>query len=267
MATDGAIFLALLVLGAAGLTAGVILYRKAVSAAVRATGGALAAAGVVLLVVVFAYPTSLEEVQSPQPQVTTSGPTNGVSAIDDGGPVQVPVQAVVFGTPVAGGTAITAGSMIPRATSAGDLLDSATLVAIGFVNDTGIELLIGPYGDGGGFPSPVDEDGLPVTDYQVTLEQVMKGRDGLQGSTLITLRMYGHGTDASVLTSVAPFQPAPGGRYLFALGRNPDGTYGSGPEGLIVIDEPTARFGDGLPFGDGVTSEALLESISLLEAP
>ena len=60
--------------------------------------------------------------------------------------------------------------------------------------------------------------------------------------------------------------PEPGAHLLFALGRNPDGTYGSGPEGLINVDGDLAAFSDGVQFGDGIESEAFVEQVALAAA-
>ena len=42
--------------------------------------------------------------------------------------------------------------------------------------------------------------------------------------------------------------PKPGDHLLFILRRNPDGTYGSSPVGLLNIDGATVAYTDGIPF-------------------
>ena len=62
------------------------------------------------------------------------------------------------------------------------------------------------------------------------------------------LRMFGHlNPRGGAITSVVSQLPNPGDR-LFALGRNPDGTYGTGPQGLLDVSGETVAFADGVPF-------------------
>jgi hypothetical protein len=48
---------------------------------------------------------------------------------------------------------------------------------------------------------------------------------------------------------------------MFALGRNPDGTYGSGPDGLINVDGDVVAFSDGEQLGEGIEGEAFVEQV------
>ena len=48
---------------------------------------------------------------------------------------------------------------------------------------------------------------------------------------------------------------------MFALGRYPDGTYGSGPEGLINVDGDVVAFSDWVQFGEGVEPDAFAEQV------
>ena len=48
---------------------------------------------------------------------------------------------------------------------------------------------------------------------------------------------------------------------MFALGRNPDGTYGSGPDGLINLDGDVVAFSDGVQLVEGVEPDAFVEQV------
>ena len=141
------------------------------------------------------------------------------------------------------------GSMVPRPSSADDLVSGASIIVIGTIDSVLEEKTIGPYGEDGQ-PLPVDEEsGLPFTDYDLQIESVLKS-DGTvtQGSSLV-LRMFGHLSNENAIITLNAFTlPKPGDRLLFALGQNPDGTYGSGTEGLLSLDGTRVEYSDGLPF-------------------
>ena len=55
--------------------------------------------------------------------------------------------------------------------------------------------------------------------------------------------------------------PNSGDHLLFALGRNPDGSYGSGPEGLLDVDGETVTYADGVPLATDVSPDQLTRDI------
>ena len=76
------------------------------------------------------------------------------------------------------------------------------------------------------------------------------------------LRMPRHLSQQNDVVTLAPVQlPQTGSHYLLALGRNPDGTYGSGNEGLIYVDGETVAYADGVPFSTELTGEEFVEAI------
>ncbi len=103
---------------------------------------------------------------------------------------------------------------------------------------------------------------MPVTDYQIQIESVVKADDAIGEADTLVLRMFGHlsGEGSAITLNVFPL-PSPGDHLLFALGRNPDGTYGSGPEGLLDVDGETVAYADGVSFTANTSPEQLIEDI------
>ena len=104
-------------------------------------------------------------------------------------------------------------------------------------------------------------DGMPVTDYEVQIETVLTGYDALADGDTLVLRMFGHRSQGGAITSVISQLPNPGDRLLFALGRNPDGTYGTGPQGLLDVSGEAVSFADGVPFEPRTSPDQLMEDI------
>ena len=141
---------------------------------------------------------------------------------------------------------VSSGMMVPCPTSAEELVARSDIIAVGTIMSVLEERLMGPYGEDGQ-PLPAEEDGLPYTDYKVRVEGVLKGDEQVQA---LVLRMFGHLSNPSAIITPNVFTlPNPGDHLLFALGRNPDGTYGSGPDGLLNIDGEKVSYADGVPFG------------------
>ena len=153
---------------------------------------------------------------------------------------------------------VSSGMMVPRPANAEELVATSDIIFVGTIVSVLEERLIGPYGEDGQ-PLPAEEDGLPYTDYEVRVEGVLKGDEQVQ--TLV-LRMFGHlsNPDAVITPNVFTL-PNPGDHLLFSLGKNPDGTYGSGPEGLLNIDGEKVSYADGVPFGAEVSPDQLKEAI------
>jgi hypothetical protein len=157
---------------------------------------------------------------------------------------------------------VSSGSMIPRPGNVEDLIARSQIIVVGTLAEDFEEIMIGGYGpDGKASTDP--EGAMAYTDYKVNIEEIIKGDDTVSaGTESFVFRMFGHiNVQKAVPTSVLFKLPDPGDRLLFALGRNPDGTYGSGPEGLIDVESEAAVYEDGVPFSSGGTTAELLAQI------
>jgi hypothetical protein len=151
--------------------------------------------------------------------------------------------------------------MVPRPSSVDKLVMRSDVIVVGIITAVLEEKLIGAYGDDGR-ASPAGDDGLPVTNYEVQVESVLKGDGTVTDGGSLVLRMFGHFSESSTImvSNVFPL-PNPGDYLLFALGQNPDGTYGSGPEGLLDVDGESAVYADGVPFDAEVSPDQLVQDI------
>ena len=124
------------------------------------------------------------------------------------------------------------------------------------------EIRFGPYGGDGNPISAGEEPGTPFTDYEVRVESVLKGDGDLEDGGTLVLRMFGHLSQQTDVVTLAPVQlPQPGSYYQLALGRNPDGTYPSGSEGLIYVDGETVAYADGVAFSTELAGEEFVEAV------
>ena len=168
---------------------------------------------------------------------------------------------------------MSSGSMSPYPANVEDLIARGQIIVIGTLDEKFEEIMMGGYGADG----QLSEGAMAFTDYQLNIEEVIKGDDTVSaGTESVVLRMFGHiNVQKAVLTPHMFKLPEPGDHLLFALGRNPDGTYGSwnGVAGLIDIDSEWAFavFADGMPlnpfvYGSGIgsTTAELLEQIKAL---
>ena len=121
---------------------------------------------------------------------------------------------------------VSSGSMVPYPANVEDLIARGQIIVIGTLDEKFEEIMMGGYG-ADGQPS---EGTMAFTDYQINIEEVIKGDDTVSaGTESVVLRMFGHkDVQKAVLTYVPYKLPEPGDHLLFALGRNPDGTYASG---------------------------------------
>ncbi len=69
---------------------------------------------------------------------------------------------------------VSSGMMVPRPTTAKELVATSDIIFVGTIMSFLEERLIGPYGEDGQ-PLPAEEGGLPYTDYEVRVEGVLKG--------------------------------------------------------------------------------------------
>ena len=158
---------------------------------------------------------------------------------------------------------VSSGMLVPRPTTAEELVARAEVVFIGTIISVLDERMMGPYGEDGQ-PLPAGDDGLPFTDYKVGIAGVLKGDGQVQQDDALVLRMFGHLSNSSEIITPDVFTlPNPGDRLLFALGRNPDGTYGSGPEGLVNISGEKVSYADGVPFGVEISREQFLKDMAV----
>ncbi len=159
------------------------------------------------------------------------------------------------------------GMLVPRAQTVEELVDRSKIVVVGTIASVKQEFLFGGYDENGQPESFEDEEGTQYTDFVVEVDQLLKG-DGIvvEGGTFI-LRLFGHRNPSGTqVLSIEPILPDVGDSLVFALGTNPDGTYGSGPDGLIEVDTGRPVFIDGQPFpgatGAGEFINAIAEAVA-----
>ena len=129
------------------------------------------------------------------------------------------------------------------------------MIVVATISSVLAEKLLGPYGEDGTALPADEETGIPFTDYLVQIESVLKADDVVAGADTLVLRMGGYlsrrgqGPAGGPITVGQSLEmPKPGDHLLFILRRNPDGTYGSSPVGLLNIDGATVAYTDGIPF-------------------
>jgi hypothetical protein len=240
--------IAALVLALASIFGGVVLYRGSTQVGWRAAGMAAIAGGAGVLLVFSLLLNVSSEGQAPEPVVVVEA----VSAQPDDAPAasQAPQSP------------ISSGMMVPRAGSALELVSRSHLVVLGTIGPAPVERVLGAYGEDGKLLPADDEGGLPFTDYLVQVEGVLKADNSIGGSDTFVLRMFGHQSDRDAIITPSVFTlPNPGDYLLLALGRNLDGTYGSGPDGLLNVDGETVVFADGAAFGAQVLPDELIRQI------
>jgi hypothetical protein len=161
-----------------------------------------------------------------------------------------------------GAVAGSSGSMlISRARNADELVDRSQIIVIGTITYVLAQTEFGGYGEDGG-EEPAEEGGSLITDYDVSIEILVKGDGTIVEGGNFVLRMYGHldGQSDAITLNVFTLHE-PGAHLMFALGRNPDGTYGSGPDGLVNVDGYVVAFSDGVQFGEGVEPDTFVEQV------
>ena len=168
---------------------------------------------------------------------------------------QLPLEGLSVSPP-------SSASMLPYPNDVDQLVAWSDVIVLGTISSAPEEKRIGPYVDGKPLPAEEAEVGMPVTDYEVQIESVLAGHDAVADGDTLVLRMFGHlSSQGATITSVVFQLPNTGDRLLFALGRNPDGTYGTGPQGLLDVSGETVAFADGAPFVTGTTPEQLMQDI------
>ena len=156
---------------------------------------------------------------------------------------------------------VTSEFIVPRLHNVQELVARAHVIVLGTIDSVLEEKKMGPYGDDGQ-PLPADDSALPFTDYDLRIESVLKGDGTVTDGESLALRMFGHLSNQNAIITPNMFTlPDPGDHLLFVLGRNPDGTYGSGPEGLLNVDGEKVVFADGVPFAGDISPEQLVQEI------
>ena len=211
---------------------------------------------------------------TPEPDVPTSPlPTSAPGVITSppvsGAPVSASPRALA---PVASRAP---GPVSVQEFAVGWPSEGADVIVVATISSVLAEKLLGPYGeDGTALPAEChagevtlvgvcrnEETGhsvarfWPVTDYLVQIESVLKADDVVAGADTLVLRLFGYlsrggqgPAGGPITASGVSEMPKPGDHLLFFLGRNPDGTYGTGQEGLLNIDGATVAFADGYRF-------------------
>ena len=156
---------------------------------------------------------------------------------------------------------LSSASMLPYPNGVEQLVARADVIVLGTISSVLEEKQIGPYVDGKPLPAG-EEGGMPVTDYEVQVETALAGNAAVADGDTIVLRMFGQlSSQGAAITSVVFQLPNQGDRLMFALGRNPDGTYGTGPQGLLDVSGETVAFADGVPFEPGMSLDQLMQDI------
>jgi hypothetical protein len=97
--------------------------------------------------------------------------------------------------------------------------------------------------------SPQDWSGIPVTDFRLTVEEVLRDDGTIASGEPIILRAWGFSTQETHEATKDSEYPLSytGDRHLFLLGRNPDGTYGIsyGTWSRLIIDGESLRISNG----------------------
>ena len=238
----------LLVLAFASIGGGLVLYRQSRRVGWRAVGMSAVALGLGVLLV-FTLTVA----------VSTEGETREPVVVKG----LVPAQPAEDGTTLQEPNApVSAGMMVPRPRSVEELVTRADLVFIGTINSVLEVKMMGPYGDDGKPVPASEEGGLPYTDYQVQVDSVLKADGTVQDGGTVVLRMFGHLSNSSAIITPNVFAlPNQGDSLLFVLGQNPDGTYGSGPEGLLNVDGESVAYADGVPFATEISPDRFVQQI------
>ena len=240
--------LALLIVALASIGGGLVLYRGSRRVCWRAVGMSAVALGVgVLLVVALTLPVSTEG-EAPEPVVlmdlVPAQPTDAPTTLQE---PNAPVSSTM---------------LVPRPENIEVLVRMSHIIVLGTISAVLDEKLIGAYGEDGNPYIPVEESGSPYTDYEVRVESVLKNDGDVEDGGVLVLRMVGHLSQQSYVVTLAAVQlPQPGSHYLLALGRNPDGTYGSGNEGLIYVDGEKVAYADGVAFSTELTGNEFVEAV------
>ena len=215
--------------------------------------GTLTAIGVAMLVTLG---VSCGGDPTPEPDVPTSPPPASAPGVTTAPPVPSTGEA----TTAPPAPAPASASRAPGATSVKEFAfgwprGGADVIVVATISSVLAEKLLGPYGEDGTALPADEETSWPVTDYLVQIESVLKADDVVvAGADTLVLRMFGYlsrqgqGPAGGPTFSVSFELPKPGDHLLFVLRRNPDGTYGSGPAGLLNIDGATVAFVDGFRF-------------------
>lgn len=91
---------------------------------------------------------------------------------------------------------------------------------------------------------------------------MLKADDSDSSTDTLVLRIFGHRSGQGGAITLTLFEhPDPGDHLLFALRRNPDGTYGSGPEGLINVDGDVVVYADGQSFAGNVAPDQFVREV------
>ena len=190
--------------------------------------------------------------------------SDGTQALEDTDVPAVQPPAESLSVPPPEGLSVpppSSASMLPYPNGVEQLVAGADVIVLGTISSVLGEKQLGPYVDGKQLPAG-EEGGMPFTDYEVQIETVLAGNDAVADGDTIVLRMFGHlSSQGGAITSVVFQLPNPGDRLLFALGRNPDETYGTGPQGLLDVSGETVAFADGVPFEPRTSLDQLMKDI------
>ncbi len=158
----------------------------------------------------------------------------------------------LFADQIASGSSLSTAGFIPPPKSMAELAGKADVIVIGTV---GVVVNQGAFQgyDAAGNAIPGKATGhpdLPMTDFQINVEKVLKDDGTIRAGNPLVLRMLGHPINKPARdadrTSYYPMSYT-GDRHLFFLSKNPDATYGFyyGPWSRLVIDGQVVAVSDG----------------------
>ncbi len=157
----------------------------------------------------------------------------------------------LFAEQTASGSSVSFASLIPPPKSVAELVGKADVIVIGTVGPVVNQGAFEGYdGTGNLIPPSTGHPDLPITDFQIIVEKVLKDDGTIRAGNPPILRMLGHPTNKAERdanrTSHYPMSYT-GDRHLFFLSKNPDATYGFyyGPWSRLVIDGQVVALSDG----------------------
>jgi hypothetical protein len=139
-------------------------------------------------------------------------------------------------------------TVIPRPTSMSDFVNMTDVIVAGKVGAVVRETSEGPYNPEalGNDPRDVPKlKGMPFTYYEIEVEEVFLDGGSASSGRPLLLRVNGRSSSEAAFGNMMPM-PHVGDRFLFMLGKNPDGaSFGHwGPWGLLDIEGEVVRFHD-----------------------
>ncbi len=166
--------------------------------------------------------------------------------------VRLLLGSPLFAAQMANSSDESTADFVPPPKSMAELVSKADVILIGTVGSVVNEGAFQGYDQTGiAIPSRATSGpDLPITDFQIIIERVLKDDGTIRAGTTPILRILGHPTNRAARdgdrSSYFPMSYT-GDRHLFFLSKNPDDTYGFyyGPWSRLVIDGQVVTISDG----------------------